>query len=66
MAPISYSFALIIYVMAVNVAFLNDAIAGPAYWIALVSTVLTYGVAIHYKIFKRYFDGKNPYLRFIN
>lgn len=64
--PITYSFALIIYIVVIDVAFLHDFYPEAGYIIVLISTILSYGIAIHYKVFKTFLDGVNPKFYLIN
>ena len=64
MTPLTYSFGLIAYVIVINLVFISEFRVGTAYIMAFAGTVLSYGVAFHYQIFKTYLDGKNPNLRY--
>jgi len=65
LAPVTYAFAMIFYIVVLDVAFLKDFTMGPALWLAVLVTSVTFVVAFHYQVFKTYLDGKNPYLHFI-
>ncbi|CAG9333455.1 unnamed protein product [Blepharisma stoltei] len=61
LTPIAFAFSMIVWIMLISVAFLNDFGTGPGMWLANLATSLEFGVAVHYVIFKGYMDGKYSY-----
>ena len=59
LAPLTYSFGLIAYVVVVNVAFISDYSADVGYLVALACTVVCYAMALHYKVFQMYTEKES-------
>jgi len=51
LAPISHTFAIVIYLVTINAAF-TDFRAGSAFWLALLNIFFNYLLAVHYKVNK--------------
>jgi hypothetical protein len=55
---------MVLWLFTIKISFLSEFKSGPGLLLATTVTVLDLGVAMHYFIFKRYDQVKNP-LRFI-
>lgn len=51
--PLAYSFGMIIYLVAIDVAFLIGFTPGIAFWVSLSATVLSYVPALYFLLLTR-------------
>ena len=51
LCPITYSVALLLYLSTIGAISFNYN-PGSAFWLAMISNILCYGIAIHYKACK--------------
>ncbi|OMJ77106.1 hypothetical protein SteCoe_23378 [Stentor coeruleus] len=58
LAPIAYTVSIIIWIVSLNIGFTNDFYANYGFYMADFTTASTFGVAIHYTIFNRFFELK--------
>lgn len=65
LTPFTYSLGLIIWVILLQVSFTTEFTAGEGLWLAILTTILDFGISIHYYVFRKYETYKNPYLNYV-